>query len=90
MAEASGSRLQAPGFRDRPCSYPGVTYQLGNTIAAFNLPIQEAMAASYGYPFALAGTMVPVLLLLAVLTALGGERKGIRFGRQHAAAPAPA
>jgi SHS family lactate transporter-like MFS transporter len=71
--------------------YPGVTYQLGNTIAAFNLPIQEALAARHGYPFALAATIVPVLLVLAVLTALGGERKGIRFGRGHRAPePAPA
>jgi SHS family lactate transporter-like MFS transporter len=31
----------------------GVTYQLGNLIAAFDLPIQQALAASHGYPFAL-------------------------------------
>ena len=35
--------------------YPGVTYQLGNCLAAFNLPIQERLAASHGYPFALTG-----------------------------------
>ena len=34
--------------------YPGVTYQLGNLIAAFNLPIQERLAEARGYPFALA------------------------------------
>jgi hypothetical protein len=33
------------------CFYPGVTYQLGNCIAAFNLPIQQALAAKHGYPF---------------------------------------
>src|SRR3569833_2826628 len=32
--------------------YPGVTYQLGNCLAAFNLPIQQALAAGRGYPFA--------------------------------------
>lgn len=42
--------------------YPGVTYQLGNLLAAFNLPIQERLAESHGYPFALAATIVPVLL----------------------------
>jgi SHS family lactate transporter-like MFS transporter len=71
--------------------YPGVTYQLGNCIAAFNLPIQQAVAAGHGYPFALTVTIVPVLVALALLTAAGSERKGIRFGRSPpSAAPAPA
>jgi MFS transporter, SHS family, lactate transporter len=60
--------------------YPGVTYQLGNCIAAFNLPIQQALAARHGYPFALAATIVPVLLVLAFLTWRGKEARGIRFG----------
>ncbi|MFN2478449.1 MAG: MFS transporter [Pseudonocardiaceae bacterium] len=60
--------------------YPGVTYQLGNLIAAFNLPIQQRLAASHGYPFALIVTIVPVLIAVIVLTAIGGEAKGIRFG----------
>lgn len=60
--------------------YPGVTYQLGNCFAAFNLPIQESLAASHGYPFALAATLVPTFLLLAVVAMLGREAKGIRFG----------
>jgi SHS family lactate transporter-like MFS transporter len=60
--------------------YPGVTYQLGNLIAAFNLPIQQRLAASHGYPFALIVTIVPVLITVIVLTAIGGEAKGIRFG----------
>ncbi len=70
--------------------YPGVTYQLGNCIAAFNLPIQQALAASHGYPFALTVTIVPVLLSLAVLTAAGKEARGIRFGVAPRTAPAPA
>ena len=65
--------------------YPGVTYQLGNCIAAFNLPIQQALAARYGYPFALAVTIVPVLLLLSALTAVGKEARGVRFGVAPAA-----
>lgn len=60
--------------------YPGVTYQLGNLLAAFNLPIQERLAESHGYPFALAATIVPVLLVVAVLTAIGKDATGIRFG----------
>jgi SHS family lactate transporter-like MFS transporter len=60
--------------------YPGVTYQLGNLLAAFNLPIQEALAARHGYPFALAATIVPVLIAVIVLSLLGKEARGIEFG----------
>jgi MFS transporter, SHS family, lactate transporter len=63
--------------------YPGVTYQLGNLLAAFNLPIQHALAASHGYPFALAVTIIPVLIAVAVLAALGPERREAVFGRQE-------
>jgi SHS family lactate transporter-like MFS transporter len=63
--------------------YPGVTYQLGNLLAAFNLPIQERLAASHGYPFALAATIVPVLLAVALLTMIGKDATGIRFGTKH-------
>lgn len=68
--------------------YPGVTYQLGNCLAAFNLPIQETLAASHGYPFALTVTIVPVLIVVIVLTALGSERKGVTFGSGQASAVA--
>jgi SHS family lactate transporter-like MFS transporter len=70
--------------------YPGVTYQLGNCLAAFNLPIQQALAARHGYPFALAATIVPVLLGITILVALGPEARGIRFGARRQGAPAPA
>ncbi len=65
--------------------YPGVAYQLGNLLAAFNLPIQERLAESHGYPFALAATIVPVLLVVAVLTAIGKDATGIRFGTTETA-----
>ncbi|NLP94386.1 sialate:H+ symport family MFS transporter [Mycobacterium tuberculosis] len=65
--------------------YPGVTYQLGNLLAALNLPIQERLAESHGYPFALAATIVPVLLVVAVLTAIGKDATGIRFGTTETA-----
>jgi MFS transporter, SHS family, lactate transporter len=65
--------------------YPGVTYQLGNCLAAFNLPIQQALAASHGYPFALAATIVPVLIAVAGLAALGTERRDVVFGSAPAA-----
>jgi SHS family lactate transporter-like MFS transporter len=69
--------------------YPGVTYQLGNLLAALNLPIQQAIAESHGYTSALLWTVVPGLIAVAVLTALGKEAKGIRFG-ESAVATAPA
>jgi SHS family lactate transporter-like MFS transporter len=60
--------------------YPGVTYQLGNLLAALNLPIQEALAEEHGYSFALLWTVVPVLIAVIVLTLIGREAKGVRFG----------
>jgi SHS family lactate transporter-like MFS transporter len=66
--------------------YPGVTYQLGNCIAAFNLPIQERIAESHGYPAALTWTMVPVFLAVAILAAVGKERKGVEFGVEESSA----
>jgi SHS family lactate transporter-like MFS transporter len=65
--------------------YPGVTYQLGNLLAAFNLPIQERLAETHGYPFALAATIVPVLIAVAFLTFIGKDATGIRFGTTESA-----
>ena len=67
--------------------YPGVTYQLGNLIASLNLPIQQRLAASHGYPFALTATIVPVLLVVILVTAAGKENKGSVFAGQPDAAP---
>jgi SHS family lactate transporter-like MFS transporter len=66
--------------------YPGVTYQLGNLLAAFNLPIQQALAKSHGYPFALMVTIIPVLVAVAVLAAVGSERRHVVFGGEGAEA----
>jgi SHS family lactate transporter-like MFS transporter len=68
--------------------YPGVTYQLGNLLAAFNLPIQQALAKSHGYPFALAVTVIPVLIAVAVLAAIGSERRDVVFGSEQTSAAA--
>jgi len=59
--------------------YPGVTYQLGNCLAAFNLPIQERLAESHSYTFALGITMVIVFVAVAVLAAVGKEARGQRL-----------
>jgi SHS family lactate transporter-like MFS transporter len=68
--------------------YPGVTYQLGNCLAAFNLPIQERLAASHGYSFALGWTILPVLLAVIVLSAVGREARGVEFGSPQTMATA--
>lgn len=70
--------------------YPGVTYQLGNLIAALNLPIQEAVAERHGYPAAMTWTVVPALTAVIVLSAVGKEAKGIRFGSAGTRAPTTA
>jgi MFS transporter, SHS family, lactate transporter len=62
--------------------YPGVTYQLGNVFAAFNLPIQEHLAKTHSYGYALSVTIIPVLIAVAVITLVGKEAKGVVFGRQ--------
>jgi SHS family lactate transporter-like MFS transporter len=60
--------------------YPGVTYQLGNLLAALNLPLQTSLAESHSPRFALFAVIVPVLVAVIALTALGKERHGARFG----------
>jgi SHS family lactate transporter-like MFS transporter len=60
--------------------YPGVTYQLGNLLAAVNLPIQTSLAESHSGRFALFAVIVPVLVAVIALTLLGKERRGIEFG----------
>jgi SHS family lactate transporter-like MFS transporter len=70
--------------------YPGVTYQLGNLLAALNLPIQAALTARYGYSFALTSTVLLILIAVIVLSAIGPEARGIRFGTaQTLPAPRP-
>ena len=49
--------------------------------------IQQALAKSHGYPFALAVTIIPVLLAVALLTFFGKEAKGVQFGRPADRAP---
>src|SRR3954468_4587462 len=70
--------------------YPGVTYQLGNLLAAVNLPIQTALAARHSGGFALAGVIVPVLLAVILLTALGSEDRGVKFGSEETSEAAEA
>jgi SHS family lactate transporter-like MFS transporter len=70
--------------------YPGVTYQLGNLLAAINLPLQAAFAASHGQNFGLAiiVVVVPTILAVIALTAAGPEAKGVVFGAERRGATA--
>jgi MFS transporter, SHS family, lactate transporter len=63
--------------------YPGVTYQLGNLLAAVNLPLQTSLAESRSPSFALLVVIAPVLLAVITLTALGSEAHGARFGGEQ-------
>ena len=69
--------------------YPGVTYQLGNCLAAFNLPIQEHLAKTHSYGFALSATMIPVFLAVAGLAAIGKEARGRALARSGTPLPEP-
>src|ERR1700689_1218548 len=63
-------------------TFPGFTYQLGNLIASVNATLQAAIASHNGnnYGLALAIVAGTVAVAIAVLTALGKEAKGIKFG----------
>ena len=55
-----------------------------------NLPIEQALAKSHGYGFALSVTLVPVFCAVILLTAVGKEAKGVVFGRSPAPVDQPA
>jgi MFS transporter, SHS family, lactate transporter len=65
--------------------YPGVTYQLGNLLAAVNLPLQERLADSHSYSFAFTAVVAPTLLAVILLTAFGKEAHSVEFGRDPVA-----
>ena len=70
-------------------TFPGFTYQVGNLIASVNATLQAAIAAHYdnNYAFALAVVAGTVAIIIAVLSAVGPEAKGVRFGQEDKAAP---
>ena len=70
----------SPG-RD-PRLLPGRDLPARQLLAALNLPIQQALADAHSYQIALIVTVVPTLALMVVLTALGKEARGRRFGAE--------
>jgi MFS transporter, SHS family, lactate transporter len=69
-------------------TFPGTCYQLGNLIAAVNLPLQSSIAESAGgnYSIALAIIATCAALLIATLMWLGPEAHNVDMGRT---APVP-
>jgi SHS family lactate transporter-like MFS transporter len=69
---------------------PGFAYQTGNLLAAFTAPFLAWVAAQHGgdYAFAMAIFIAAVAVLLAIVTALGPEAHGARFGEGASASPA--
>jgi SHS family lactate transporter-like MFS transporter len=72
------NELSPPNARG---TFPGFVYQLGNLIASVNAPLQAGIAAHFGgnYAVALAGVAGVVAIVIAVLTAVGREARGIDF-----------
>lgn len=68
-------------------TFPGFVYQLGNLLASVNATMQAMIAAHYGgdYGFALAIVAGTVAIVIAVLTALGTEAKGVVFAKANPA-----
>jgi SHS family lactate transporter-like MFS transporter len=62
-------------------TFPGVVYQLGNLLASVNATLQAGIATYFGgnYSFALASVAGFVAVLISVLTAAGGEARGVAF-----------
>jgi SHS family lactate transporter-like MFS transporter len=69
-------------------TFPGFVYQLGNLIASVNATLQAGMAAHFGGNYGLALALVAgcFAIVIAMLTAVGGEAKGIVFGKAAALA----
>jgi SHS family lactate transporter-like MFS transporter len=68
-------------------TFPGFVYQLGNLLASVNATLQAGIATHFGgnYGLALAAVAGTVALVIAVLTAVGTEARGIVFAKAKAA-----
>src|SRR5580658_10010769 len=63
-------------------TFPGFVYQLGNLIASVNATLQAGIAAHYenNYGLAMAAVAGTVAVVIVILTALGTEARGVKFG----------
>jgi MFS transporter, SHS family, lactate transporter len=69
-------------------TFPGFVYQLGNLLASVNATLQAGIATHFDgdYGLALAAVAGTVAIIIAVLTAVGTEAKGVVFTKAKAAA----
>jgi SHS family lactate transporter-like MFS transporter len=69
--------------------FPGFAYQLGNLLASKNAPIQAGIAEARGddYAFALALVCAISVVVIAIWTALGPERKNADLSAGIGAVP---
>jgi SHS family lactate transporter-like MFS transporter len=81
------NELSPPEIRG---TFPGVTYQLGNLLAAANATIQSAIAAGMGhdYSWPLAGVVGIVAVVIAVMVGFGREARHVLMHDAPSAAPA--
>lgn len=76
------NELSPEGMRG---TFPGVVYQLGNLLAAFNATLQASVATTHlshgrpDYAFALTVVCGVVAAALVLLALLGPERRGVKF-----------
>src|SRR6201996_7893734 len=71
-------------------TFPGFVYQLGNLLASVNATLQAGLATHFGgnYGLALAIVAATVAVVIALLTSVGTEAKGVEFSKAKAASSA--
>ncbi len=76
------NELSPPDIRG---TFPGVTYQLGNLLAAANATIQSGIASALGgdYSWPLAGVAAIVAVAIALLVGFGREARHVRMGAER-------
>jgi SHS family lactate transporter-like MFS transporter len=74
------NELSPPAIRG---TFPGFTYQVGNFLAAINLPLQSSIAMSLGgdYRWPLVGVAGTAAVLIIGLMIFGREAKDVRMGQ---------
>lgn len=67
-------------------TFPGFVYQLGNLLASANATLQAGLAAHFGGDYGIALVIVAgtVAVLIAILTPLGREARGVSFSTDPA------
>jgi SHS family lactate transporter-like MFS transporter len=77
--QGAWGELSPPSIRG---TFPGLTYQLGNFLAALNLPLQSGVAAHLGgdYRWPLVGVAGTAAVCIILLVAFGREEKDVRMG----------